>query len=37
MRLKVINSSKKDGNMAPRFGDKADVIYNKKLFLIRII
>lgn len=32
MKLKVINSSKKDGNMAPRFGDKADVIHNKKEF-----
>lgn len=35
MKLKVINSSKKDGNMAPRFGDKANVIHNKKEFFYK--
>ena len=32
MKLKVINSSKKDGNMSPRFKDKEDVLSNKKEF-----
>lgn len=37
MKLKVINSNKKDGNMSPKFKDKEDVIHNKKDFFIRII
>lgn len=35
MKLKVINSSKKDGNMKPKFSNIEDVTKNKKNFFVK--